>query len=76
MFHAGPHGPGDHVFDTQAAGRDDAHLRIDAQLTENEVLPNPNGFGKLHRGLTVYGFEVIQPKALGHARVTATAYTA
>lgn len=51
-------------------------LTFAAQLTENEVLPNPNGFGKLHRGLTVYGFEVIQPKALGHARVTATAYTA
>lgn len=50
-------------------------LTFAAQLTENEVIPNPKGFGKLHRGLTVYGFEVIQPKALGHACVTATVYT-
>jgi hypothetical protein len=53
-----------------------AALTFAAQLTENETLPNPNGFGKLHRGLTVYGFEVIQPKALGHACLTAATYTA
>lgn len=50
-------------------------LTFAAQLTENETLPNPNGFGKLHRGLTVYGFEVILPEALGHACVTQTTYT-
>ena len=40
-------------------------LTFASQITENEVLPNPNGFGKLHRGLMIYGFEVVQPKALG-----------
>lgn len=50
-------------------------LTFAAQLTENEVLPNPKGFGKLHRGLTVYGFEVILPAALGHACVTSQAYS-
>lgn len=50
-------------------------LTFAAQLTENESLKNPNGFGMLHRGLTVYGFEVIQTAALGAACVTATSYT-
>lgn len=40
-------------------------LTFAAQLTENESLPNPNGFGTLHRGLTVYGFKLVQPKAFG-----------
>lgn len=40
-------------------------LTFAAQLTENESLPNPFGFGTLHRGLTVYGFKVVQPKCLG-----------
>jgi len=35
------------------------------QLTENEVLPNPNGFGTLHRGLQVFGYKVVKPQALG-----------
>lgn len=35
------------------------------QLTENETLTNPNGFGTLHRGLQVYGYKVIKPQALG-----------
>lgn len=51
-------------------------LTFAAQLTENETIPNPKGFGKLHRGLTVYGFEVILPKAMGELVATATAYTA
>lgn len=42
-----------------------AALTFAAQLTENEALPNPFGFGTLHRGLTVYGFKVVQPKCLG-----------
>jgi hypothetical protein len=36
-----------------------------SQLTENETLPNPNGFGTLHRGLQVYGYKVVKPEALG-----------
>lgn len=45
-------------------GHKDA-LTFASQITENEVLPNPHGFGKLHRGLMVYGFELIQPKCFG-----------
>lgn len=36
-----------------------------SQLTENENLRNPFGFGTLFRGLQVYGFEEIKPEALG-----------
>jgi hypothetical protein len=36
-----------------------------AQITQNQVIDNPNAFGKLHRGLMVYGFTVTQPTALG-----------
>jgi hypothetical protein len=35
------------------------------QLTENERLPNPFGFGTLYRGLQVYGYKVVLSKALG-----------
>lgn len=35
------------------------------QLTESKVLDNPNGFGMLHRGLQVFGYEVVKPEALG-----------
>ena len=35
------------------------------QLTENKVQDNPNGFGMLHRGLQVYGYDVVKPEALG-----------
>ena len=35
------------------------------QLVENKVQDNPNGFGMLHRGLQVYGYNVVQPDALG-----------
>lgn len=34
------------------------------QLVENEILPNPNDFGKLIRGLQVYGHKVIKPESL------------
>lgn len=37
-----------------------------SQMTQMETLPNPNDFGKLIRGLNVYGSKVIDPKALGH----------
>lgn len=45
-------------------------LTFAAQLKENEALPNPRGFGTLHRGLMIYGFKVIQPKCLGVAVVS------
>jgi len=34
------------------------------QLVENEMLPNPNDFGKLIRGLQVFGYKVIKPESL------------
>jgi len=37
-----------------------------SQLVENEVITNPKGFGKLVRGLQVYGRKVVKPEALGH----------
>ena len=37
-----------------------------AQLTDYSVDNNPFGFGMLHKGLEVYGYKVIQPKALGY----------
>jgi len=45
-------------------GHDDA-TTFATQLTQNKVQDNPNGFGMLHRGLQVYGYEVIKPEALG-----------
>lgn len=41
-------------------------LTFATQLTANEVVDNPNDFGKLHRGLQVYGYKVVKPEALGH----------
>jgi len=40
-------------------------LTFASQLTENELIPNPKDFGKLMRGLQVYGYEVIHPESLG-----------
>ncbi len=40
-------------------------LTFASQLTENETIPNPKDFGKLMRGLQVYGYEVIQPDSMG-----------
>lgn len=40
-------------------------LAFAAQLTKSEVLRNPRGFGDLHRGLLIYGYDVIYPIALG-----------
>ena len=34
------------------------------QLVENEMLPNPNDFGKLIRGLQVFGYKVIKAESL------------
>jgi hypothetical protein len=36
-----------------------------SQLLHNENIPNPNGFGRLYRGLQVYGYGVPKPEALG-----------
>lgn len=41
-------------------------LTFASQMTNMETLPNPNDFGKLVRGLNVYGSKVIDPKAIGH----------
>tara|TARA_R100000278_G_scaffold122898_1_gene110397 strand:- start:276 stop:1310 length:1035 start_codon:yes stop_codon:yes gene_type:complete len=43
------------------------------QLIKNEMIPNPDGFGMLHRGLQVYGFKVVKPEAIGVAYVAAEA---
>jgi hypothetical protein len=36
-----------------------------SQLVKNEMIPNPDDFGKLMRGLQVYGYEVIKPESMG-----------
>lgn len=38
------------------------------QIDEFKVIDDPNDFGKLARGLFVYGYEVIKPDAMGNAR--------
>jgi hypothetical protein len=37
------------------------------QLVESKMQDNPSGFGTLHRGLQVFGRQVIKPEALGVA---------
>jgi hypothetical protein len=41
-------------------------LTFASQLTKLETLKNPTKFGNLIRGLNVYGYKVIDPKAMGH----------
>jgi hypothetical protein len=41
-------------------------LTFASQLTENEMIPNPDDFGQLMRGLQVYGYSVIKDTSLGH----------
>lgn len=41
-------------------------LTFASQMTQMEDLKNPNDFGQLVRGLNVYGYEVIDPNAMGH----------
>ena len=41
-------------------------LTFASQLTENEMIPNPTDFGKLMRGLQVYGYKTIKAPAMGH----------
>ena len=45
-------------------------LTFASQATNMEDIPNPDDFGRLVRGLNVYGYEVIKPEALGHSRCT------
>ncbi|GAD62027.1 phage major capsid protein [Aquipseudomonas alcaligenes] len=45
-------------------------LTFASQMTQMETLPNPQDFGKLVRGLNVYGSKCIDPKALGHVYAT------
>lgn len=40
-------------------------LTFASQLVKNETLPNPTDFGKLMRGLQVFGYETIKADALG-----------
>jgi len=35
-----------------------------SQLVDNEMIPNPNDFGQLIRGLQVFGYKVIKPEAV------------
>ena len=39
-------------------------LTFASQLVENEVIPNPKDFGKLMRGLQVYGYKVVKSESL------------
>lgn len=41
-------------------------LTFASQMTKMEDLKNPNDFGQLVRGLNVFGYEVIDPNAMGH----------
>ena len=41
-------------------------LTFASQLINTEIIDNQNDFGKLMRGLQVYGYEVIKPEALVH----------
>ncbi|WP_347506195.1 hypothetical protein [Pseudomonas anguilliseptica] len=45
-------------------------LTFASQMTQMETLPNPTDFGKLVRGLNVYGSKVIDPNAAGHLYAT------
>ena len=41
-------------------------LTFASQMTEMDNIPNPKDFGKLVRGLNVFGSKVIDPNAIGH----------
>lgn len=40
-------------------------LTFASQLVKNEMIDNPNDFGKLMRGLQVYGYKVVKPESMG-----------
>lgn len=44
-------------------------LTFASQMTESEVIPNPNDFGNLLRSLQVYGYKVVKAEAMGHLYV-------
>jgi len=44
-----------------------------AQVDENDTMKNPNGWGFLHKGRMVYGYEEVQPSAFGVAVVKESA---
>jgi len=44
-------------------------LTFAAQLTENEIIVNPDDFGRRARGLLVYGYKVVKDTALVHGVV-------
>lgn len=44
-------------------------LTFASQMTKMEDLRNPNDFGDLVRGLNVFGYKVIDPKAMGHGYI-------
>lgn len=48
-------------------------LTFAGQFTKSESLRSTTQFGTLHRGLKVYGYEVIKPEALGVAYISAAA---
>lgn len=62
------------ILDTTTDGADTVYnmifghpnaLTFAAQVTEREMIDNPDDFGDLMRGLLVYGYKVATPKALG-----------
>ena len=52
-------GNGFHIIAGHKSG-----ITFASQLVENEILPNPNDFGKLIRGLQVFGYKVIKSESL------------
>jgi hypothetical protein len=40
-------------------------LTFASQLVQNEIIPNPNDFGQLMRGLQVFGYKVVKSEAIG-----------
>jgi len=45
-------------------------LTFASQIAESDVVSNPYGFGKLYKGLQVYGWKVTKPEGLVHAHVS------
>ena len=40
-------------------------LTFASQLVENQLIDNPQDFGKLMRGLQVYGYKVVKKQSIG-----------
>lgn len=54
---------------TQVIAGHKAGLTWASQIVETEDLPNPDDFGRLVRGLVVFGYKVVAGKYLSHGRV-------